>query len=148
MIKLKSYRPLITDNFIWEFPTHFKLKTVSQFLSESIEDTTDYISHSAKMVMHNKDIEWFLKKKDSDVIAAIVTVKNVDFENKSATLSVILSADLTADQIDEIAKRLLMFCKEQLKLETLTVENLNDTILKKFTLNGYNTTESVLKRSY
>ncbi|KRK64285.1 hypothetical protein FC72_GL000597 [Companilactobacillus tucceti DSM 20183] len=146
MIKLKSYRPFITKNFIWEFPTHFKLKEVSEFIDEDIPRTTEYISNAAKEIMHNKSVIWLLKNKENNKIVALISFTSVNFIKKSAKLQMILG-DLTSTEKKEIADRLFIFVDEQLELNTIHFDRLDETILKKFTLNEYNMNKQELKRS-
>ncbi|WP_125713421.1 hypothetical protein [Companilactobacillus kedongensis] len=146
MIKLKSYRPFITKNFIWEFPTHFKLKEVSEFIDEDIPKTTEYISNSAKEIMRNKSVIWFLKNKNTDQIVSLISFTSVNLIKKSAKLQMIMR-NLPDDQKTEIADRLFIFVDEQLELNSLNFDQLDESILKKFTLNGYNMNKPELKRS-
>lgn len=146
MIKLKSYRPFITKNFIWEFPTHFKLKEVSEFIDEDIPRTTEYISNAAKEIMRNKSVIWLLKNKENNKIVALISFTSVNFIKKSAKLQMILG-DLTSTEKKEIADRLFIFVDEQLELNTIHFDRLDETILKKFTLNEYNMNKQELKRS-
>ncbi|MFD1417705.1 hypothetical protein [Companilactobacillus keshanensis] len=146
MIKLKSYRPFITKNFIWEFPTHFKLKEVSEFINEDIPRTTEYISNSAKEIMRNKSVIWFLKNKETGEIVALISFTSVNFIKKSAKLQMIMG-EISEDQKMEIANRLFIFVDEQLELNSLHFDQLDEIILKKFTLNGYNMNKPELKRS-
>jgi len=146
LIKLKSYRPFITKNFIWEFPTHFKLKEVSEFIDEDIPKTTEYISNSAKEIMRNKSVIWFLKNKNTDQIVSLISFTSVNLIKKSAKLQMIMR-NLPDDQKTEIADRLFIFVDEQLELNSLNFDQLDESILKKFTLNGYNMNKPELKRS-
>lgn len=63
MIKVKSYRPLVTENLIWDFPSRFKLKTASDFMQEDLSDLTDFISQTAKETMSNQSAYWFIEDK-------------------------------------------------------------------------------------
>lgn len=144
MTKLKSYRPFITENFLWEFPTHFKLKEASEFLGLSIAETTDYISHTAKEIMRNDGIYWFLQTKTTKKIIGLIALENID--NSTATITVTLS-DLTVDSKNEIGQRLMTFVKEQIKLDTIKFMNLDSVIQENFIKNGYNITNKELKRS-
>lgn len=146
MIKLKSYRPFITKNFIWEFPTHFKLKEVSEFIDEDIPRTTEYISNAAKEIMRNKSVIWLLKNKENNKIVALISFTSVNFIKKTAKLQMILG-DLTSTEKKEIADRLFIFVDEQLELNAIHFDRLDETILKKFTLNEYNMNKQELKRS-
>lgn len=146
MIKLKSYRPFITNSFIWEFPTHFKLKEVSEFIDEDIPRTTEYISNAAKEIMRNKSVIWFLKDKKDNKIKALISFTSVNLIKKTAKLQMLLG-DISDSQKKEIANRLFIFIDEQLELNTIHFDRLDDIILKKFTLNEYNMNKQELKRS-
>lgn len=146
MIKLKSYRPFITENFIWEFPTHFKLKEVSNFIDEDIPRTTEYISNAAKEIMRNKSVIWFLKNKKDNKIVALISFTSVNFIKKSAKLQMLLG-NLTDSEKREISDRLFIFVDEQLELKTIQFDRLDEIILKKFTLNEYTKGKRELKRS-
>lgn len=146
MIKLKSYRPFITENFIWEFPTHFKLKEVSNFIDEDIPRTTEYISNAAKEIMRNKSVIWFLKNKKDNKIVALISFTSVNFIKKSAKLQMLLG-NLTDSEKREISDRLFIFVDEQFELKTIQFDRLDEIILKKFTLNKYTKGKRELKRS-
>ncbi|WP_125762513.1 hypothetical protein [Companilactobacillus hulinensis] len=146
MTKLKSYRPFITENFMWEFPTHFKLKEASEFLGKSIAETTDFISHTAKSVMRNQSIYWFLQDKRTKKLVGLVAIENVDIDNNSGKL-LVKTTGLNDIDKDEISDRLITFVKDQIKLDTLKFEGLDHIIQEKFTKNGYNIGNKELKRS-
>ena len=145
MTKLKSYRPFITQNFLWEFPSHFKLKEASEFLKMSIANTTDFISHTAKSTMRDTSIYWFIRDKRTKKIVAVIAIENVN--NASGKLSIQLSDDLNDADKTEIAQRLIMFVKDQIKLDTLKFATLDSVIQENFTKNGYNISNKELKRS-
>lgn len=145
MTKLKSYRPFITQNFLWEFPSHFKLKEASEFLNMTIANTTDFISHTAKSTMRDTSIYWFIRDKRTKKIVAVIAIENVN--NASGKLSIQLSDDLNDADKTEIAQRLIMFIKDQIKLDTLKFATLDSVIQENFTKNGYNISNKELKRS-
>lgn len=145
MTKLKSYRPFITQNFLWEFPSHFKLKEASEFLNMTIANTTDFISHTAKSTMRDTSIFWFIRDKRTKKIVAVIAIENVN--NASGKLSIQLSDDLNDADKTEIAQRLIMFVKDQIKLDTLKFATLDSVIQENFTKNGYNISNKELKRS-
>ncbi len=144
MTKLKFYRPFITNNFLWEFPSHFKLKEASEFLNLSIAQTTDFISHTAKSIMRDTSIYWFLQNKHTKTIAAFISIENIS--DSIGNLTVLLP-DLTNEEKNEIAERLVMFVKDQINLNTLQFVTLDSVIQEKFTKNGYNIGNKELKRS-
>ncbi|AYE37374.1 hypothetical protein D1B17_01335 [Companilactobacillus zhachilii] len=146
-IKMKSYRPFITENFFWDFPTHFNLKEVSEFLGMEIDPTTHYISDTAKTIMRNDGIYWFIQRKHHDEIVAAISLSDVDLEKKHAAL-IVTFANLTTAEKQEISQRLLVFLKDQLHLETIEINQLDRIIQENFTNNGYNiANNNLLKRS-
>lgn len=144
MTKLKSYRPFITENFLWEFPSHFKLKEASEFLDLSIAQTTDFISHTAKSIMRDTSIYWFIQDKETKNIAAFVSIENIGDSIGNLTVQV---NDLNDIEKKEIAERLIMFVKDQIKLNRLQFVTLDSVIQENFTKNGYNIGNKELKRS-
>ncbi|WP_334329287.1 hypothetical protein [Companilactobacillus sp. HBUAS59699] len=144
MTKLKSYRPFITENFLWEFPSHFKLKEASEFLNLSIAQTTDFISHTAKSIMRDTSIYWFIQDKETKNIAAFVSIENIGDSIGNLTVQV---NDLNDIEKKEIAERLIMFVKDQIKLNRLQFVTLDSVIQENFTKNGYNIGNKELKRS-
>lgn len=145
--KLKSYRPLITENFIWDFPSRLNLKTISEFLNEDIDPTTEYISNTAKVTMQNTGVYWFIQQKNTDKICASVSLSDPDFTKQTAALMVTFK-DLTDTQKDEIAQRLLVLLKDQLDLKEIEINELDHIIQEKFTNNGYTIfNKKTLKRS-
>lgn len=146
-IKLKSYRPFITNNFIWDFPTRFNLKAVSEFMGENIDPTTQYISGTAKTIMHNDGIYWLIQKKSNQELVGLISLNDFDSEKNTAAL-MITFRDLTDDEKDEIASRLLVFLRDQISLQTIEINHLDRLVQEKFTNNGYNiANDSILKRS-
>lgn len=146
-IKMKSYRPFITQNFFWDFPTHFNLKAVSEFLGMQIDPTTEYISNTAKVIMRNEGIYWFLNRKHHDEIVAEISLSDLDLNQHSAALMVTVKT-LTNAEKQEIADRLLSFVKDQLALKTIKINQLDHFFQENFTNNGYNTSNNnTLKRS-
>lgn len=146
IIKLKSYRPFITKNFLWEFPSHFKLKEASEFLNKDIAETTDFISNTAKKIMRNQSIYWFVQDKRTKKLVGLIAIENIDQDSKSGELLVKLPSTKDVDK-EEISDRLLTFVKEQLQLDTLKFEVLDSMIQEKFTNNSYNIVNKELKRS-
>ena len=146
MIKVKSYRPLVTENLIWDFPSRYKLKEVSEFLQEDIATVTDFISETAKETMSNQSVYWFIEDKKKHQIIALVAIKSIDFDNNSATLFTKFDEELSAQLGNEIAERLFMFVNEQISLSELEIEKNQTNVTKFFTSNGYSLINNTLKR--
>lgn len=146
-VKMKSYRPFITENFFWDFPTRFNLKEVSEFLNEDIDPTTEYISDTAKTIMRNDSIYWCIQKKHSDQIVALISLSDLDLEKHQAALMITFK-NLSDTEKQEISRRLLTFVKDQINLETIEINQLDHTVQENFTNNGYNVSNNnILKRS-
>jgi len=146
-IKLKSYRPFITEDFFWDFPTRFNLKAVSEFLGLEIDPTTEYISNTAKTIMRNDGIYWLLQRKHQEEVVALISLNDVDLDKKQAALMVTFK-DLSTTEKQEISQRLLVFVKDQLSLNTIEINQLDRTIQENFTNNGYTiSNNNLLKRS-
>lgn len=146
-IKMKSYRPFITENFIWDFPTHFNLKEVSEFLGQEIDPTTRYISNTAKTIMRNDGIYWLVKRKHSEQIVGLITLSDLDLDNHQAALMVTFK-NLSDNEKQEISKRLLVFLRDQISLQTILINDLDRIVQENFINYGYNTSnKNILKRS-
>lgn len=146
-ITMKSYRPFITNNFIWDFPTHFNLKEVSEFLGQEIDPTTQYISNTAKVIMRNDGIYWLITKKHTDKIVAMISLSDLDLKKERAALMVTFK-NLTDDEKLEISSRLLVFLRDQIALKTIEINDLDHVVQENFINNGYNTSNNnILKRS-
>ena len=146
-IKMKSYRPFITENFFWDFPTHFNLKEVSEFLGQEIDPTTQYISNTAKTIMRNEGIYWFIQRKHHEEINASISLSDLDLKAHQAALMITFK-DLSDAEKSEISKRLLVFLKDQLALKTIEISQLDDIVQENFTNNGYTVSNNnILKRS-
>lgn len=146
-IKMKYYRPFMTENFLWDFPTHFNLKEVSDFLDMDIDPTTQYISNSAKTIMRNDGIYWLIQRKHTHELVGLISLSDLDLEEQRAALMVTFK-DLSNDEKEEIAKRLLVFLKEQISLQTIEINRLDRIIQENFTNNGYTVSNNnILKRS-
>lgn len=144
---MKSYRPFMTENFIWDFPTRFNLKDVSQFLGEDIDPTTEYISNSAKVIMRNEGIYWLVEKKHSQEIVALISLSDLDLEANKAALMITLKNISTEEKL-EIAQRLLTFLRDQISLQIIEINRLDHTIQENFINNGYTiSNNNLLKRS-
>ncbi|GEO78918.1 hypothetical protein FD29_GL000294 [Companilactobacillus mindensis DSM 14500] len=146
-IKMKFYRPFITENFFWDFPTHFNLKKVSEFLGLEIDPTTQYISDSAKTIMRNDGVYWLIQKKHSDDIVALISLSDLDLVKKQAALMITFKG-LNDDEKHEISQRLLVFLKDQISLEEIEINQLDHIVQENFTNNGYTVNNNnLLKRS-
>lgn len=146
-IKMKSYRPFITENFMWDFPTRFNLKEVSEFLDDDIDPTTQYISNTAKVIMRNDGIYWFIQKKSTKELVGLISLSDLDLENEQAALMVTFK-NLTDDEKKEISERLLVFLRDQIALKTILINDLDHIVQEKFINDGYNTpNNNILKRS-
>ena len=144
---MKSYRPFITENFIWDFPTHFNLKEVSEFLGQEIDPTTRYISNTAKTIMRNDGIYWLVKRKHSEQIVGLITLSDLDLDNHQAALMVTFK-NLSDNEKQEISKRLLVFLRDQISLQTILINDLDRIVQENFINYGYNTSnKNILKRS-
>lgn len=146
-IKMKSYRPFITKNFFWDFPTHFNLKEVSEFLGEDIDPTTQYISNTAKTIMRNDGIYWLIQRKHTHELVSLITLSDLDLETHQAALMITFK-NLTDDEKSEISKRLLVFLRDQISLQTILINDLDHIVQENFINDGYNTpNNNTLKRS-
>lgn len=144
---MRSYRPFITENFFWDFPTRFNLKDVSGFLGLEIDPTTKYISDSAKIIMRNDGIYWLVQKKSNKELVSLISLSDVDLKNHQAALMVTFK-DLSEAEKVEISNRLLIFLRDQISLKTILVNDLDQVVQEKFINNGYNASnENILKRS-
>ena len=144
---MKSYRPFITENFMWDFPTRFNLKEVSEFLDDDIDPTTQYISNTAKVIMRNDGIYWFIQKKSTKELVGLISLSDLDLENEQAALMVTFK-NLTDDEKKEISERLLVFLRDQIALKTILINDLDHIVQEKFINDGYNTpNNNILKRS-
>ncbi|MQS52557.1 hypothetical protein [Companilactobacillus mishanensis] len=146
MIKLKSYRPFITENFIWEFPSHFKLKLASEFLDKNIAETTNFISQTAKETMSDRAVYWFVEDKQSHEISALIALKSIDFNNSSATIFTKFDDNISKEMSLEIIQRLYVFVNDQIKLNILDMKEDESRVVKFFTDSGYEFTNNKLKR--
>jgi len=146
-IKMKSYRPFITENFFWDFPTRFNLKAVSEFLNDDIDPTTQYISDTAKVIMRNDGIYWLIQRKQTKDLVGLISLSDLDLENKQAALMVTFK-NLSTDEKEEISQRLLVFLRDQISLKTILINDLDHIVQEKFINDGYNTlNNNILKRS-
>jgi len=146
-IKMKSYRPFITENFFWDFPTRFNLKAVSEFLNDDIDPTTQYISDTAKVIMRNDGIYWLIQRKQTKDLVGLISLSDLDLENKQAALMVTFKK-LSTDEKEEISQRLLVFLRDQISLKTILINDLDHIVQEKFINDGYNTlNNNILKRS-
>lgn len=144
---MKSYRPFITEKFFWDFPTHFNLKEVSEFLDEDIDPTTQYISNTAKTIMRNDGIYWLIQRKHTSQIVALISLSDLDLTKHQAALMITFK-NLSADEKLEISNRLLVFLKDQISLQTIEINQLDHIVQENFTNNGYNISHNnLLKRS-
>lgn len=144
---MKSYRPFITEKFFWDFPTHFNLKEVSEFLDEDIDPTTQYISNTAKTIMRNDGIYWLIQRKHTSQIVALISLSDLDLTKHQAALMITFK-NLSADEKLEISNRLLVFLKNQISLQTIEINQLDHIVQENFTNNGYNISHNnLLKRS-
>lgn len=146
MIKVKSYRPLITEHLIWDFPSRYTLKTVSQYLNQDVAQITDFISETAKETMSNTSVYWFIEDKKNHQIISLIAIKNIDFEHSSATLETTFDDNISSGFYEEIINRLFMLINEQLDLSELQVEKIPSNVTNFFTLNGYSLNNNKLKR--
>lgn len=145
--KMRDYRPFITNNFFWDFPSRFNLKEVSEFLDEDIDPTTEYISNTAKVIMKNDGIYWFIQKKDAKDISALISLSDLDLKKHSAALMITFK-DLTDDEKKEISDRLLIFLRDQILLTDIEINDLDHLVQENFTNNGYTIfNKKLLKRS-
>ncbi|WP_057880652.1 hypothetical protein [Companilactobacillus kimchiensis] len=146
-IKMKSYRPFITENFLWDFPTHFNLKEVSEFLGMDIDPTTQYISNSAKTIMRNDGIYWLLQRKHTHELVALISLSDLDLKNHQAALMITFK-NLTTTEKKEISERLLIFLRDQISLKTILINDLDHIVQENFINDGYTTSNNnILKRS-
>lgn len=145
--KMRDYRPFITNNFCWDFPSRFNLKEVSKFLDEDIDPTTEYISNTAKVIMKNDGIYWFIQKKEAKQISALISLSDLDLKKHSAALMITFK-DLTDDEKKEISDRLLIFLRDQILLTDIEINDLDHLVQENFTNNGYTIfNKKLLKRS-
>jgi len=144
---MKSYRPFITQNFLWDFPTRFNLKEVSEFLDDDIDPTTQYISNSAKIIMRNDGIYWLVQRKHTEDLVALITLSDLDLDKHQAALMITFK-NLADDEKKEISQRLLVFLRDQISLKTIFTNDLDHIVQENFINDGYNTSNNnILKRS-
>lgn len=146
MIKVKSYRPLVTENLIWDFPSRLKLNAISDFLGSPIAEITDFVSQTAKDTMSNRAVFWFVSEKLSDDVVALISLSDLDFSKRAASLSVRFVEGVSDEFCSEILDRLLLLVSEQLSLVELDFDEIPANVSKFFTLNGYTLINKKLKR--
>lgn len=146
MIKVKSYRPFITENLIWDFPSRFKLNAASEFMDQNLAEVTDFISETAKETMKNEGVYWFVEDKANHKILALISLKNIDFDNNSATINITFADNISEQFGNEIIQRLFVFIHDQISLNELQIEEIPSKVSKFFTLNGYTLNNNKLKR--
>lgn len=146
MIKLKSYRPFVTENLSWDFPSRYKLKSVSEFLQTDLADTTKFISLAAKQTMSNQAVYWFVEVKDTHQVMALIELTKVNFAENSASICVTTDKNIFTEFLTEISERLFSFINDQINLSSLEIENIPSNISKFFTSNGYTLNNKTLRR--
>lgn len=147
--KLRDYRPFFTNNFCWDFPSRYSLKEVSEFLDEDIDPTTQYISNTAKVIMKNNGIYWFVQKKGMDQLSALISVSDINLREHSGALLVTFKDEYLDDAgKKEIADRLLVFLRDQILLTEISINDLDHLVQENFTNNGYTISNNkLIKRS-
>lgn len=146
MIKVKSYRPLVTENLVWDFPSRLKLNVISDFLGSPIAEITDFVSQTAKDTMSNKAAYWFVSEKDSGDLVALISLTGIDFSRRFAVLSVQFADGISDEFCHEISERLFLLLDEQLSFDELEISEIPENVSNFFTLNGYNLNDNKLKR--
>ncbi|WP_125771392.1 hypothetical protein [Companilactobacillus furfuricola] len=146
MIKVKSYRPLVTENLVWDFPSRLKLNAISDFLGSPIAEITDFVSQTAKDTMSNKSVYWFVSDKSSGDVIALISLSDIDFDKGSAVFGVEFANSIPDDFCDEILYRLFLLVHDQISLNELRFEKIPSKVSKFFTLNGYTLNNNKLKR--
>lgn len=146
MLKVKSYRPLVTENLVWDFPSRLKLNAISDFLGSPIDKITDFVSQTAKDTMSNKSVYWFVSEKVSGDVIALISFSDIDFDKHSAIFNAEFADDIPDDFFNEILDRLFLLVHDQISFDELEFEEIPEKVSKFFTLNGYTLNNNKLKR--
>lgn len=140
-------RPLITENFVFDFPSHFSTKELSDFAKTDFKKTTTSASQNMQAIMGGSEVLWYIKSKATNTIIGFVDIHFENQEQSIAMLDYELSNKLSKIELVEITNRIVQICFINLKLRKIKVSSpLNDFICQELKI-YYNMTnnEFILK---
>lgn len=127
--KTAYLRPLMTENFIFDFPSFFTIKQTSNFTKNDYQDIISDSNSLMKAIMKGTESFWYIETKDSKEIVGSIKLDYTNSEQSKALLDVELSDSLEEKQITEIGFRILQLLTENLTIQELTLSSkLNVTV--------------------
>lgn len=127
--KTAYLRPLMTENFIFDFPSFFTIKQTSNFTKNDYQDIISDSNSLMKAIMKGTESFWYIETKDSKEIVGSIKLDYTNNEQSKALLDVELSDSLEEREITEIGFRILQLLTENLTIQELTLSSkLNVTV--------------------
>lgn len=129
MSKTAYLRPLITENFTFDFPSQFSTKELSSFIDNNYSQITSEASHDMQSIMRGSEVLWYIQSKTTKKIVGWV---KFHFENSGQTIAKLyceLDGNLSSNNLSEISNRIAHICTNNLNLEKIIISStLNDFI--------------------
>ncbi|MGR3742382.1 hypothetical protein [Companilactobacillus sp. DQM5] len=139
MAEFSYLRPLMTKGYIFDFPSQFTTKQISEFSEEDYDTVTQKSSELMKEIMEGNVIFWFIQDKLSKKIIGLVK-----FNFKNNTLNAKLDSSLSDEDAHEISFRIAEICTINLNLQKFTISSrINNKVYTEL-LNYYNTINDTL----
>lgn len=127
--KTAYLRPLMTENFIFDFPSFFTIKQTSNFTKNDYQAIISDSNSLMKAIMKGTESFWYIETKQSEEIVGSIKLTYTDEQQSKAVLEVKLLNSLEEAQVTEIGFRILKLLTENLAIQELTLSSkLNVTV--------------------
>ncbi|GKQ43269.1 hypothetical protein RD055328_11920 [Companilactobacillus sp. RD055328] len=138
MSKYAYLRPLVTPNFIFDFPSQFEIKKINEFISGNYNQTVKIANQNMQAIMSGSQLIWYIQSKNNNQIVGKLNLTFTNQELNTADIECFLSEELTDSQILEISQRVVHICTTNLELKDINIINSLNKITCQELKNHYN----------
>lgn len=135
--KTAYLRPLMTKNFIFDFPSFFTIKQTSSFTKNDYQKTIADSNSLMKAIMKGAESFWYIEAKKTEQIIGSVHLIYKNKDQTNAKLSITLSSQLSDEQITEIGHRILQLLTDNLSVKEVKLSSKLDVTIDNILLSHY-----------
>jgi len=121
MASFEGYHPLLTSRYRFDWLTRFNLKNVADLTQQDLSITADWINTTMRDTMDRRKLVWGIEDRTTHKLVAWGGFPILALTDQAGQVYV-LGRPLPANDQREILKRLVAFGRDELQLDTLTLQ--------------------------
>lgn len=131
-------RPLMTKDYLFDFPSHYTLKQICLYTKLDYHELHVVVNDLMKKIMDGSKLFYVISNKSSEEVIGYIEFTFETNDQKIAEFSSDLVPDLSVQDVNEIAKRAAEVVSMNLDLEKITFSSKNNDIVKESVQNAFN----------